>query len=177
MRLLFDFLPILLFFAAYKFAGIYTATVVAMAASALQVGFFWLKHRTVEKLHVITLILIVFLGGATLILHDPIFIKWKPTLVNWAFALVFLGSHFIGKQPILQRLMSKQIQLSQQIWNRLSLSWVCFFTLTGAINIYVAYAYDTDIWVNFKLFGMLGLTVLFIVIQAIVLARYAQPNE
>lgn len=177
MKFLYDFFPILLFFIAYKLYGIYTATAVAIAASFIQVGSFWVKHRRFENMHLITLGLIVVLGGATLWLQDERFIKWKPTLVNWLFALAFLGSQFIGKKPLVERMMSNAVKLPDLIWGRLNLTWVLFFTFMGIANLYVVYNFDTDTWVNFKLFGMMGLTFAFVIAQAFYLARHMKPDE
>jgi len=177
MKLLYDFLPILLFFIAYKFFGLYVATAVAIGAAFLQVSIHWLRFKRWDKMQVITLILIVVLGGATLLLRDEIFIKWKPTIINWLFALVFLGSQFIGDKPVIQRLIGQQIVLPAAIWQRLSLSWVIFFFLLGVVNLWVVYNFSTDAWVNFKLFGMLGLTVLFVIVQAIYLGRYMNETS
>ncbi|MFZ5593799.1 MAG: septation protein A [Pseudomonadota bacterium] len=176
MKLLFDFLPILLFFAAYKFYDIYVATTVAIVASLLQVGYLWIKHRKVESMHLITLALVVVLGGATLLLHDETFIKWKPTGVNWLFAAVFFGSLFIGEKTVLERLMGANVELPKQIWSRLTAAWASFFFALGALNIYVAFNFDTDTWVNFKLFGMMGLTIAFVIGQAIYLSRHVQQQ-
>jgi len=176
MKLLFDFLPILLFFIAYKLYDIYIATLVAIVASLLQVLYFWLQHRRIEPMHLVTLLLIVVLGGATLWLQDERFIKWKPTLVNWLFALVFIGSHWIGDKPLVQRMLGSQLVLPAVIWQRLNLAWIAFFILSGVANLYVMSYFDTDIWVNFKLFGLLGMTVAFIIVQALWLARY-MPTE
>lgn len=177
MKFLVDFFPILLFFIAYKFYGIYTATAVAIAASFVQVAAFWLKHRRFENMHLITLGLIVILGGATLYLQDEMFIKWKPTLVNWLFAVAFLGSHYIGKKPLVERMMGSAMELPAPLWTRLNISWVLFFTVLGVINLYVVYNFDTDTWVNFKLFGMMGLTFAFVIAQAFVLARFIKTDE
>lgn len=176
MKLLYDFFPILLFFIAYKLYGIYAATVVAIVASFIQVGGYWLKHRRFENMHLVTLGLIVVLGGATLWLQDERFIKWKPTLVNWLFGLVFLGSQFIGKKPLVERMMRNAVQLPVEIWGRLNAIWVVFFILMGVANLYVVYNFDTDTWVNFKLFGMMGLTFTFVIGQAFYLARHMQPE-
>ncbi len=208
MKFLFDFFPILLFFIAYKLYGIYPATAVAIGASFLQVAAFWLKNRRFENMHLITLGLIVVLGGATLLLQDKTFFMWKPTAVNWLFAVVFLGSQFIGKRPIVERMMAHAIEAPRQIWRRLNLAWVTFFAAMGAANLYVANffflaehklnqaagkAVDLDQcdrlggqllelcqhaklmeenWVDFKLFGMMGLTFVFVIGQAFYLARY-----
>lgn len=175
MKLLIDFFPILLFFIAYKFFGIYVATSVAIGTSFVQVGWHWLKHRKFEMMQVVTLIILIVLGGATLTLHNELFIKWKPTAINWIFATVFLASH-LTKTTIIQRLMQQNISLPTLIWQRLNMSWVLFFFLTGLANLYVVYHYDTNTWVNFKLFGLLGLTILFVIIQAIFLAKHVKSE-
>lgn len=175
MKFLFDFFPILLFFIAYKTHGIYAATGVAIVASCLQVGYVWLRQRKVENMHLVTLALIVVLGGATLWLQDEAFIKWKPTVVNWLFAAAFLGSQFIGRRPLVERMMSNAVTLPAVIWLRLNLAWTLFFIAMGGLNLYVVYHFDTDTWVNFKLFGMMGLTLAFILAQAFYLARHVQP--
>ncbi len=177
MKLLFDFFPIILFFVAYKLEGIYAATVVAIAATFLQVGWVWLRHRRVETMHLVTLGLIVVFGGATLYLHDEQFIKWKPTVINWLFGLAFLASQFVGDKPFIQRMMAANIELPRLVWYRLNFSWALFFLFLGAVNLFVVYTFDTDTWVNFKLFGMLGLTLAFVILQAIFLSRYLPEPE
>jgi len=172
MKLLYDFFPILLFFIAYKLDGIYTATGVAIAAAALQTAAFWIRHRRFEKMHLITFGLLLFFGGLTLLLRDPVFIKWKPSVVNWLFAAVFLGSHWIGEKPIIERMMSHAIQAPHPIWLRLSWMWIVFFLSVGLLNLYVAYSYSEETWVNFKLFGMLGITFVFVIAQGLYLGRY-----
>jgi intracellular septation protein len=182
MKLLFDFFPIVLFFAAYWLCDdpqqrIYVATAVAIIATFVQIGIVWLKHRRLEKTHLLTLGLIVVFGGATLILKDEIFIKWKPTVLNWLFAVAFLGSQFVGKQPLAQRMMGAQISLPEAVWKRLNLTWTAFFAFLGAANLYVVYHFDTEVWVSFKLFGMMGLTFAFIIAQAFYLARHMEPDD
>jgi intracellular septation protein len=180
MKLLVDFFPIVLFFAAYKMADIYMATLAAIVGAILQVGYTWFRTRKVETMHLISLVLILVFGGATWFLRDPTFIKWKPTVLNWLFAAVFLGSQFIGQQPVIQRMLNAQLELPTEVWRRLNLAWSTFFIVIGAVNIYVAYHYEESTWVNFKLFGMLGLTVLFVLLQSFYLARHlpdASPEE
>lgn len=193
MKLLFDFFPILLFFVAYKFGPllpledpwlrenpIYLATLVAIVASVLQVGVSWAKNRKIENMHLVSLVLIVVFGGATLYLKDPLFIKWKPTVLNWLFGVVFLGSQFIGQRTIIERMLGGQLELPAPIWRRLNLAWSAFFISIGAINLYVAYSFEEQVWVNFKLFGMLGLTFLFVILQSFYLSRYLpeiKPEE
>jgi intracellular septation protein len=172
MKLLFDFFPVLLFFICYKIFGIYAATGVAMGASLLQVVLHRLKHQRYEKLHLISLALIMVLGGATLFFHNPWFIKWKPTGIYWLSSLIFLGSAFVGKKTIIQKMMEGNISLPPKIWNRLNTAWAFFFILLGSLNLYVAYYFDTDFWVNFKLFGGAGFTLVFVFLQAIYLTRH-----
>jgi intracellular septation protein len=177
MKFLADFFPILLFFIAYKTHDIYVATAVAIAASALQVGYYQLRYRKVEKMQWVTLGLLVFFGGMTLAFHDPDFIKWKPTVVNCLFALAFLGSQFIGEKTLLQRMMDQAITLPAPIWIRLNYLWIGFFVAIGLVNLYVAFNYSEETWVNFKLFGMLGLTFAFVIAQGFYIARHAQEEE
>jgi intracellular septation protein len=172
MKLLFDFFPIVLFFIVYKTCDIYTATAVAMVASVSQVLLYRLKFQRYDKMHLISLAIIVILGGATLFFHNPWFIKWKPTGIYWLSALVFLGSSFIGSKPLIQKMMEANVQLSTQIWHRLNGAWSLFFIVMGALNLYVAYYYDTDAWVNFKLFGGVGFTLIFVLIQAFYLTKH-----
>lgn len=177
MKLLFDFFPILLFFICYKFFGIYPATGVAMVASLVQVVFHRLKHQHYEKMHVISMLLILVLGSATLFFHNPWFIKWKPTGIYWLSSLVFLGSTFIGKKPLIQKMMEGNINLPSKVWERLNTAWALFFIVMGALNLYVAYYYNTDVWVNFKLFGGAGFTMLFVFLQALYLTRHVVEKD
>lgn len=177
MKLLFDLFPVVLFFIAFKMYDLYVATGVIIVATILQVSYMYWKHKRVEKMHIITLILIVVLGGLTLLLQDEAFIKWKPTLVNWGFALVFLGSHYIGSKPIIERMMSQAISLPDLIWIRLSWLWIAFFIISGLTNLYVAFTFDTDTWVNFKLFGLMGMTIVFIIIQGLYISQYIQESD
>ncbi len=177
MKLLFDFFPILLFFIAFKVFGIYVATSVAIGASILQVAGFWLKNRRVESLHIITMILVVVLGGATLMLHNEMFIKWKPTAIYWAFALAFLVSQFIGEKPLIQRMMDGKLSLPTIIWRKVNFSWSIFFGAMGASNLFVVYNFSTNTWVNFKLFGALGLTLAFALVVGFYMAKHMENKE
>lgn len=172
MKLLFDFFPIILFFAAFKFYGIYVATAVAIGATILQVLFAWIKHRKVETIHWVTLILIVIMGSLTLYFQDEQFIKWKPSVINWAFGIAFFGSQFIGKKPFVERMMSANLELPAKVWTQLNLSWALYFMILGFANLYVIYNFNTDMWVNFKLFGMLGMTIIFVILQSLYLYKY-----
>lgn len=171
MKLLFDFFPILIFFITYKFFGIFVATGVAIALSLLQLTWVWLQHRQFEPLHLLSSLLIIIFGGITLAFHNPIFIKWKPTLLYWCLALIFWLSQSFGK-PILQRTLADTVTLPTHIWTRLNLSWIGFFSSMGALNLYVAHHYSTNAWVNFKLIGFVGCTTLFVLLQAFYLAKY-----
>jgi len=177
MKLLADFLPILIFFIAYKMFDIYVATVAAIAATFLHVAVTWLKTRKVAVMQLVTLVILVVFGGLTIYLHNEQFIKWKPTVINWIFAAAFLGSQFFGEKTVVERLMSAQISLPGQVWRRLNLGWVAFFLTMGGANLYIMYNFDRDTWVNFKLFGMLGMTMVFLVIQSLFLARYLNVPE
>jgi intracellular septation protein len=177
MKFLFDLFPILLFFLAYKLYDIYVATAVAIAAAFLQTGLYWLKHRKFETMHLVTLAILVVFGGLTLVLHDPVFIKWKPTVVNWLFALIFLGSRFIGKRTLVERMMSHAISVPAVVWLKLNWAWTLFFIVIGLVNLFVAYTYSEAIWVNFKLFGMLGLTLVFVFAQAFYLSRFMETGD
>jgi len=177
MKLFLEFLPIILFFVAYKMYDIYTATAVAIAASVIQTFYHRYKHGSFEKMHIVTMAMLVVLGGMTIAFQDEAFIKWKPSVVNWVFAAVLIGSFYIGKKPIIQRLLSSQLTLPNDVWGKLNWAWAIFFAGVGFLNIWVAYNFDTDTWVNFKMFGLLGLTIVFIIAQSMYLARYMDTEE
>ena len=177
MKFLYDYFPVICFFIAYKLYGIYVATATAIIASFLQLGCFWLKCRYFEKLHVITFILISILGGITLAFHQPIFIKWKPSIIYWLFGGVLLVSQYLSASPLLCRMLKDKIQLPNHAWNTLNMSWAIFFIGMGFLNLYVVYHYDTNTWVNFKLFGTLSLTILFMIIQALYIAKHLKQTR
>ncbi|MCG6886228.1 MAG: septation protein IspZ [Proteobacteria bacterium] len=215
MKFLFEFLPIALFVIVYKvYDDMFIATAVFMVVFAIQLGFYWLKHRRLEKMHIITLVLVTVLGGATLLFQNKDFFMWKPTAVNWAFGLAFLGSQFIGKKPLVERMMGHAIEAPAAIWRRLNISWIVFFFAMGFANLYVANFYfqaetrlniaagktveletcpDTyqepildlcrqakqyeNTWVNFKFYGVIGLTILFVIGQAFYLARFMKDQD
>jgi intracellular septation protein len=177
MKQLFEFFPILLFFIAFKLYDIYVATAVIIVATVLQVGYAWFRYRKVETMQWITLGLIIVMGGATILLHDEQFIKWKLSIIEWLFGLAFIGSQFVGKKPFVERMMSKSLTLPCFVWRRLNLMWGCFFISVGFINVYVMFHYTTDQWVTFKTFGVPGLMVLFIVLQMIFLYKYIPETE
>lgn len=175
MKAFIDFIPILLFFIAYKFYDIYVATAVVIVASVVQAGYVYLTEKRIPGMLLASTGLIVLLGAATLILQDDNFIKWKPTVVNWLFAAVFIGSLYVGSKPLLQRMMEGAFaHLPLSVWQRMSWVWALFFISVGIINLWVAYTFDTDTWVNFKLFGLLALTFVFIIAQSLYLMKIHQ---
>lgn len=207
MKLLFDLFPVILFFISYNkadlllnqtplgqwidasqpehIAATLVATVVAIAASFIQVTLVWLKHHRVENMHIFSLVIITVLGGLTIYIGNPAFIQWKPTLINWLFAAILLGSRYLLRKNLIEKMMGAQISLPVPVWNRLNLAWALFFIFSGLANLYVAFYYGLDlddktrmdIWVNFKLFGLMGLTLVFAIAQAFYLARHMQQTE
>ena len=176
MKLLFDFFPILIFFLLFKLGGIYIATAAFIVTASIQIVYYWFVHRRIEKLPLLSFILGVVLGSATLFFHNELFIKWKPTVIYWVLGIVFAGSQWIGKTTLLQTMVGTKIELPKTIWFRLNLSWAVFFSLMGALNLYVAYHFNTNTWVDFKLFGMLGLTLLFVIFQGFCLSKHIKAT-
>lgn len=177
MQLFYDFFPVIAFFVAYKLYDIYIATGVIIVAVLLQVGIHWLRTRTISRLHAISAVLVFVLGGVTLALRDELFIQWKPTVVNWLFGAVFLASQFVGKKPIIQRMLEHSADLDQASWNKLNAMWAGFFVFLGVVNLFVVYNFSENAWVNFKLFGMLGLTLVFALAQGVWIARKMPPES
>ena len=164
MKLLLDFFPIILFFVTFKTWGIMAATAVAIAATVLQIGYLWRKNGFVEPMQWVSLGVIVVFGGATILSHNDTFIKWKPTVLYWVMGVALLGGWYLMKRNGIRMLMEAQVALPEPIWLKLLWAWVVFFGLMGLLNIWVAYSFDTDIWVNFKLFGGLGLMLVFVLL-------------
>lgn len=178
MKLLFDLFPVILFFAAYKLADIYVATGVAIAATFAQIVWVWFRHRKVDTMLWVSLGLIVVLGGMTLLFRDETFIKWKPTVLYWVFAGVLLASATLfGKNLIRIMMSAAQIDAPDHVWGRLNLAWAVFFGFMGAANLYIAQNFPTDTWVNFKLFGSMGLMLVFILAQGFWLSRHMPDDE
>lgn len=182
MKFLIDFFPVVAFFIAFyipedRSQGIYVATMVAIAASFVQVAVYWLVTRRFEKMHLVTLVILVVLGSATLLLHDERFIKWKPTAVYWLFAVTLLGGQYLFGKNLVQRMLQHAVELPQHVWNNLNISWAIFFVFSGVANLYVAFNFSDEIWVNFKLFGILGLTLLFAIIQGFYMNKYISEEE
>lgn len=177
MKFLFDLFPVALFFVAFKLFDIYVATAVAIASTVLQVAWLKLRGKPVHVMLWASLAIIVVFGGATLFLQDETYIKWKPTVLYWLFGVVLSGAMLIFDKNLIRALLGEQMQLPERVWNRLNWSWVGFFAFMGAANLYVAYNYSTDLWVNFKLFGGMGLMFLFVVGQSLLLSKYVEEER
>lgn len=200
MKFLFDLLPVILFFAAYKLAGanpetshafasqwlgdgltigqapILIATAVTILATFAQIALVWLRHRRVDKMLWVSLAIIVVFGGATLFFHNPTFIKWKPTALYWLFGGVLSGAALLFRQNLIRRMLEAQIKLPDAVWERLNLAWAGFFAIMGALNLYVAYSFSEEFWVNFKLFGGTGLMLAFVLAQGFYLSRHLEEE-
>ncbi|HEY5763260.1 MAG TPA: septation protein A [Rhodocyclaceae bacterium] len=196
MKFLFDLFPVILFFAVFKIAGHYPAdsqalasqllgtgvleaqapilmaTAVAILATFAQISWVWTRHRKVDTMLWVSLAVITVFGGATLLFQNETFIKWKPTVLYWLFAAILLGSSLFFRKNLMHKLLSEKIALTDAGWRTINLSWIGFFTAMGVINLVVAYRFSTDTWVNFKLFGGMGLTLVFVLIQGLMLARH-----
>jgi intracellular septation protein len=177
MKLLTDLLPVILFVVAYQMYDIYVATVVLMAALVAQIALLKLTGKPVEKMHWITLVLVVGFGGLTLGLRDPQFIMWKPTVINWLFAAALLLSAVFMERGIMQRMLDSVASFPAHVVSRLNWAWALFMFGLGVLNLYVAYNFAEETWVNFKLFGLMGLTLVFVIGQSFYLARYMQDTE
>jgi intracellular septation protein len=201
LKFLFDLFPIILFFAAYQWGeghpdsaravlegvgvqlgaadkpGVFLATLIAIAATFGQIAWVWIKHRKVDTMLWVSLGLITVLGGLTLFLHDETFIKWKPTVLYWLFAVALGLAPILFERNLIRLMMQKQITLPDAIWARLNLAWAGFFLLMGVANLYVAMNYSTDAWVNFKMFGTLGLMLAFVVAQTIYLSKHIEEEK
>jgi intracellular septation protein len=176
MKPLLDYFPIVAFLIAYNIEGIYTATAVLIISSFLQIVILWLWKRTFEKMHVITFILVGVLGGLTIALQDDNFIKWKVTVIYWALAIGFAVMHFIlGKNP-LKSFLGKDLPLPDPVWNKLTYWCMAYFIALGILNIYVAYSYSLDFWVNFKVFGLTAMTFVFTLALGIVVYPYMESE-
>ena len=177
MKLLIDFFPIILFFAAFKLWGIYVATAVAIVATVAQI--LWLRRSRgkVEPMQWVSLAVIVLFGGATIALQNETFIKWKPTVLYWLMGGTLAAGQLFFRKNLLKTLMGSQLDLPEPAWRVTNWSWVAFFAVMGVLNLWVAYTFDTDTWVNFKLFGGMGLMIVFVIGQALYLGRYMKVDE
>ena len=177
MSQLTELMPLVGFFIGYKMYNIYVAVTILIALMALSLVLYKVQKKPITNMQWVSFFLVLVFGGITLIFRNEMFIKWKPTVLNWGFGIAFLLSQFFGQKNFTERIMSAaKVNATRQMWQRLNLSWVAFFLLSGTLNIVVAYSFSTDFWVNFKLFGLFGLTFLFAIGQAIYLRNYL-PND
>jgi intracellular septation protein len=178
MQLLFDFFPLLAFFAVYWVSkDVYLATAVLMGAMVIVVAYQWLRHRKVSNILLASTALVLVFGGITLVLRNPVFIQWKVTIVNWAFAVAFLSSQIFGAKTLTERTMGHAIELASAQWRYLNASWVVTFAAIGAINLFIMYRYDLDTWAIFKGPGQIGLFLVTAVGQAIWLSKHMPQGE
>ncbi len=185
MKFLFDFFPVLAMFIAFyipedREQAIYVATYTIMVCSFIQITTYWLLYKKFEKMHLITLVVVLIAGGLTIYFRNELFIKWKPTVVNWCFALAFIASHFIGKKTLFQRMINladNNLQMPQQVWRNINASWGLFFIFLGFVNLYVAYNFSTEFWLNFKTWGMTSLNLIFLVGICIYMYRFIKEEE
>lgn len=179
MKFFFDIFPVILFFIAFKLGDIFIATGVAIAATFAQIGWVWFKHRKVDTMLWASLGIITVFGGLTLIFHDETFIKWKPTILYWAFAVAMLIGTLVFRKNLIRTLLAEQMKLPESVWNKVNWSWIAFFVFMGFANLAVAFAFNlsTDDWVNFKLFGGMGLMFVFVIIQGLILSKYIEEEN
>jgi intracellular septation protein len=177
MKLLFDIFPVVLFFVAFKLYDIFVATAVAIVASFVQIGWMWFRQRKVDNMMWVSLAVITVFGGATLLFKDDTFIKWKPTVLYWLFGGALAVAALAFKKNLVRSIMGHQVSLPEPIWQKLLVSWIGFFAVMGALNIYVAYNFSLDTWVDFKMFGGIGLMLLFVIAQGLFLAKHVQDQN
>ena len=170
-------LPVLIFFIFYKMIDIYSATFVLIVASLMQISYELIKYKRASIMNYVSCSLVLFFGFFAIYFRYEALIKWKVTIINWLFGVVFIGSSFLEKKPIVQHLMEENVKLSAPIWRVLNIIWGIFFIMLGSVNFFVAHVFSTDVWVNFKLFGMLGITFIFIIGQAAYLAKYHSQKK
>jgi len=175
LKFLLDFLPVIVFFAAFKLADIFVATALAIAVTMAQIGWALARRRRVAPMQWASLAIIVVFGGATLILRDETFIKWKPSVLYWLSGLAFLGG-LAFRANFVRTVMGEGVHLPEPVWTRLAVAWGLFFLFMGTLNLWVAYHFSTAAWVNFKLFGGMGLILAFVLAQALWLSRHVQDE-
>lgn len=169
-----DFMPAIVFFAVYKIYDIYYATTALIIVTIAQVIYEYIFHKKVAKAQIFIVIFVVIFGGATLYFHNSLFIKWKVSIINWLFGLILIFSQYILKINIIEKLLAKNITLDKKDWSKLNQFWYIYFILLGFINIFIALNFSTDVWMNFKLFGIIGISFLFIVLQSLYITKYAK---
>lgn len=177
MRILFDLFPVLLFFVVFKLFGVYPATAAAIAATMAQVAWEKWRNGKVDTTLWVSLGIIVIFGGATLLLHNENFIKWKPTILYWFFASAILISRAFLDKNLMRVLLHTKMDLPDRVWHYLNLAWSAFFATLGCLNLYVAFHFSMDVWVDFKLFGTVGLMLVFVLLQAVILSKYLKEEQ
>lgn len=177
MKFLFDLFPVILFFIVFKTMGIYAATAAAIAATLAQIAWVKYRHGKVDGMLIASGVIIVVFGGATLLLHNEAFIKWKPTVLYWMFAVVLFAAEMFWNKNLIRAVMDKQLALPEPVWRKLNHAWAGFFAIMGLLNLYVAFNFATETWVNFKLFGTMGLMLVFVVLQSLFLGKYMKEPE
>lgn len=178
MKFLFDLFPVILFFAAYVITDdIYLATAVIIPATILQVAYARLRFGKVDKMLWASLALVLVMGSLTLVLHDKRFIMWKPTLLYWVFAAVLALAPVVAKKNLIRAMLEKDITAPAGVWTRLNAAWVAFFAALGCLNLYVAHVFSEAAWVQFKLWGGMGLMLVFVLAQALYLSRYIEAGQ
>ncbi|CAI0752567.1 septation protein A [Serratia proteamaculans] len=176
MKQFLDFLPLIVFFAFYKLYDIYVASGALIVATALALVFTWFKYRKIEKMTLITFLMVLVFGTLTLVFHNDLFIKWKVTIIYCLFALALLISQLVLKKPLVQRMLGKELTLPDKVWNTLNLAWAVFFLVCGLANIYVAFWLPQSVWVNFKVFGLTALTLVYTLLSGVYIYRH-MPEE
>lgn len=177
MQVLIDFLPIIVFFVVYKIEGIYAATAALIVATAVQIAIQWFRHKTVNKLLLASAGVVAVMGGITLALKNPVFIQWKVTVVYWILATAFLIGATVLKKTLMQRSMGEALDLPRRMWRQIDATWAVTFGLLGGANIFVMYNYDQDTWVDFKVFGALGVTAVVLIGQVLWIASRAPQDK
>lgn len=177
MQLLADFLPLLFFFAAYMYDDLYFAVGVLMVAMPIGLVLKTYLTKKLDKIYLASTVFLLVLGSATLMFRNPLFLYWKPTAFYWVVSIVFLASQWIGEKTVVERLFAQAAELGREQWIRLNLMWVAFFVFAGGLNIYVAYSFSEPVWVKFKVFGLLALTLVFVIIQAIWMTAASNKND
>ena len=172
MKFLFDLFPVILFFVSFKFYGIFFATAIAIIATIAQIVYSKIRHGKIEKMLLVNGAIISVLGGITLLLHDKTYIMWKPTVLYWLLAAILLISDLFFKKNFIRQMMGKMLNPPPNIWSKLNLAWVVFLVLLGFLNLYIAFNYSLDTWVNFKLFGVTGMMFVFVIAQTLLLKNY-----
>ncbi|MFM2483736.1 septation protein A [Celerinatantimonas yamalensis] len=176
MKQLLEFIPLIIFFIVYKMYDIYMASGALIIATGLMLVVYYLRYRRVEKTHLITFLAVAVFGGLTIALHNDVFIKWKVTVIYALFTIILLVTQYGFKAPALKRMLGKEMELPEHIWNRLNLAWAIFFAICAIANLYVAFSLSQQIWVDFKVFGLFGATLAFTVVSVIYIYRYL-PKE